>query len=456
MPHALIVDDDEDTRSALAELVEGQGFTVTTAGALVEARSKGEERIPDVVLVDLVLPDGDGMDLLEAWADNGHDTDVVLITGHASVDTAVEALRQGATDYLVKPIDFSRLEIVLANIARTRELRGEIADLRRELRSLGRFGDLVGVSAPIQEVFDLVEKVAPTDASVMLTGESGTGKELVAATIHRLSDRRKGPFVPLNCSATSATLIESELFGHERGSFTGANRQHKGIFEQASGGTLFLDEITEMPIELQAKLLRVLESRSFNRIGGERPIAADVRIVAASNRDLGEAVKEGKLREDLLYRLNVFPIELPPLRRRGDDVKLLADHFLRELNREKGTGTRLAPAAMERLGAYSWPGNVRELRNVIARAYILAGEEIGIESLPPEVVGTRGADPGATSEEPPAGDGVRVAVGSSIADVERRLILATLDSLDGDKRAAAEQLGISLKTLYNRLKTYRA
>ncbi len=456
MPHALIVDDDKDTRTALAELVEAQGFTVASAGRLEEARSKSEEQIPDVVLVDLVLPDGDGMELLKAWADNGHDTDVVLITGHASVDTAVKALREGATDYLIKPLDFSRLESVLANIARTRELKGEIADLRRELRCLGRFGDLVGVSDAIQKVFDLVDRVAPTDASVLLTGESGTGKELVAATIHRLSARRKGPFVPLNCSATSASLVESELFGHERGSFTGASRQHRGIFEQASGGTLFLDEITEMPTELQAKLLRVLESGSFHRVGGESPIAVDVRVIAATNRDPQGAVREGRLREDLLYRLNVFPIELPPLRQRGGDVKLIADHFLRELNRERGTEKRLSPEAMRRLAAHTWPGNIRELRNVVARAYILGGEEIGVDSLPAGLGRGSGAEAGEQPSVAAGGPAVNVSVGSSLADAERRLILATLEELGGNKREAAKRLGISLKTLYNRLKSYRA
>ena len=291
------------------------------------------------------------------------------------METAVEALRRGVADYLTKPVDFARVKMVLANLTRTRELKEEIGSLRGELRSLGRFGLLIGASRAMQGVYDLIAKVARTDATVLLTGETGTGKEVVAQTIHRLSRRHKEPFVAVNCGAVSATLIESELFGHERGSFTGADRTHKGVFEQAHRGTLFLDEITEMPVELQVRLLRVLETGTLTRVGGTETLRVDVRVIAATNRRREEAVAAGTLREDLLYRLNVFPIALPPLREREDDVELLAKHFLAELNRAEGAGKQLTRAALARLRAHAWPGNVRELRNVVQRAFIVAEDD---------------------------------------------------------------------------------
>ena len=277
--------------------------------------------------------------------------ETVLITGQASVETAVEALRRGVADYLTKPVDFARVKTVLANVSRTRELKEEIGGLRGELRKLGRFGALIGAAPAMQKVYDLIGKVAPTDATVLITGETGTGKEVVAQTIHQLSRRSREPFLPLNCGAVSPNLIESELFGHERGSFTGADRIHKGYFERANRGTLFLDEVTEMPLELQVKLLRVLETSEVMRLGGTEAIKVDVRVIAATNRQPEEAVATGKLREDLLYRLNVFPIHLPTLWDRREDVELLADHFLALLNKEEGTSKEFTKAARERLRA---------------------------------------------------------------------------------------------------------
>src|SRR6185295_15189390 len=336
MPDALLVDDDASTLQALSELVAREGFTPHEARNLEEARAQLRKVVPDVVLTDLILPDGKGLDLLSEL--NGNTTtEVVLITGHASIDSAVEALRLGVSDYLTKPLDVGRLKSVLANAARTRELKREIRTLRTTLRQLGRFGALLGASAGMQKVYDLIARVAATDATVFVVGESGTGKEVVAQTIHEHSNRRREQFLPLNCGAVSPTLIESELFGHERGSFTGADRMHKGYFERATPGTLFLDEITEMPIELQVKLLRVLETGMVTRIGGERPIDVNVRVIAATNRRPEDAVAQGKLREDLLYRLSVFPLHLPPLRDRDDDVELLAQHFLEQLNKSEGT-----------------------------------------------------------------------------------------------------------------------
>jgi two-component system response regulator AtoC len=408
-------------------------------------------RAADLVLIDLMLPDGSGMDLLKEVGGSAA-TDVVLITGYASVDSAVQALRAGAADYLTKPVDIARLRTILTNVKRTRELKDEIDRLRDELRGLGRFGPLIGSSAPMGRVYDLISRVAPTDATVLITGESGTGKELAAQTVHQLSRRRKGPFLPINCGAVSPNLIESELFGHERGSFTGADRTHKGHFERASGGTLFLDEITEMPIELQVKLLRVLETGTLMRIGGERPIETDVRLIAATNRVPEEAVREAKLREDLLYRLKVFPLMLPPLRERPGDLDLLVKHFLQELNKAHGTDKQLTAAAVERLRAHPWPGNVREVKNTIHRAFILADRELTPECLPEEVGGTPFAMPPAGVA---VGPSVHVAVGTSAAEAERQLILKTLAHYGGDKQKTAEVLGISLKTLYNRLNAYK-
>jgi two-component system, NtrC family, response regulator AtoC len=441
LPRALIVDDDLEILQVLVEFVKGEGFVATGALTLSQAREEIAANPPDIVLVDIHLPDGSGLDLLGDLEDA--DPEVVLITGNASVETAVDALRRGVTDYLTKPVDFARLKMALANLARTLEMKGEIGTLRGELRKLGRFGPLVGVSPPMQQVYDLIGRVARTDASVLITGETGTGKEVVAQTIHALSRRSKEAFVPVDCGAVSAHLIESELFGHERGSFTGADRLHKGYFERAAGGTLFLDEVTEMPVELQVKLLRALETSAVTRVGGSESVKVDVRIVAATNRRLEDAVKAGKLREDLLYRLNVFPIALPPLRERGDDLERLAEHFLGELNAAEGTVKQLSPAGRERLRRHDWPGNLRELKNALQRGFILADEGDGVDPLPEPMVGEA------------ASSRLLLPVGTPIAEAERLLILATLDKFDGDKKRVAAVLHISLNTLYSRLNEYK-
>ena len=443
MPHALLVDDDRNTLAALSELVGREGFTVAIAATLQEARQRVAERHPDVVLLDLMLPDGNGMELFDDVKSRSI-TEVVLITGHASLESSIEALRLGAADYLIKPVNAKQLKAILSRVARPADLKTEIRALREELRTLGRFGRLLGAAPSMQHVYDQIQRVAPTAATVLITGESGTGKELVAQTIHDLSRRRKELFLPVNCAAISPQLIESEMFGHERGSFTGATREHKGYFERASGGTVLLDEITEMPVELQVKLLRVLESGVFMRVGSTREIDVDVRIIAATNRVPEEAVAEGKLREDLLYRLRVFPLHLPPLRERGDDIVLLANHFLTEMNRVESCDKVFAPSVLERLKSYDWPGNVRELRNVVQRAFIMADDVVEEHCLPSELSQAR----------PGGGPYFQVRAGSKVADVERQLILATLEQCGGTKEKAAAMLGISLKTLYNRLREY--
>ena len=447
MPHVLIVDDEPNTQAALAEIVGAEGFTTAVAGDLREARIQIVRQSPDVVLTDLKLPDGSGMDLFKEL-DPSIPAEVILITGHASVESAVDALRLGAADYLIKPINMQRLKAILDRIPRAGDLKAEIGSLRGELRRFGRFGRMLGGSPTMQDLYDQIGKVAPTEATVLLIGESGTGKELAAQTLHDLSLRRKRPFLAVNCGAISPNLIESEMFGHERGSFTGAERQHKGYFERSHGGTLFLDEITEMPIELQVKLLRVLETGLFMRVGTNQETECDVRIIAATNRNPQEAVIEGKLREDLYHRLNVFPIQLPPLRERAKDVELLAQSFLDLLNETHKSAKAFSSAMLADMASHAWPGNVRELKNYVHRAFIMTDGGL-IDSV------------AAPIQLAPAGKGdsepiVTIPVGTSLAEADRRLIFATLQHCGGVKKHAAEVLGISLKTLYNRLEDYAA
>jgi DNA-binding NtrC family response regulator len=444
MSHALIVEDNADEADLLATLAAGAGFSTAIAPTLKDARRQLALRSADIILLDLQLPDGSGLEVAEEAAALP-DTEVVLITGHASLETSIQALRLGVADYLVKPVNDSQLLGVLSRVTRPAALQEELADLHKTLQRDGRFGRLWGRSPAMCRIYEHIGRVAGTSVTVLVTGESGTGKELVAQTIHDLSRRRRQPFLAINCGAISAQLIESELFGHEKGSFTGASRQHVGYFESASGGTLFLDEITEMPHDMQVKLLRVLETGAFMRVGGTEILQADVRIVAASNRSPQQAVADGRLRDDLYYRLNVFGIELPPLRERIEDVGLLAEHFLDEINRAEATAKRFGAEALERLRQYHWPGNVRELRNAVQRAYVLAeGETVGVDGLPSERPRDEAVD----------GTALTVRIGTTLAEVERRLILATLAKMDGHRDRTAEALGISTKTLYNRLKEY--
>ena len=437
MLQALFIDDDPDFLAGVAEVAAQEGFAVTGAHSLAAAREHLAAHEVDLVLVDLRLPDGDGISLMREIKDTVN-ADVVVVSGAATLDSAIEALRLGALDYLTKPLDNRRLKAVLAHVLRLRGLNEEVGTLRDELRRLGRFGSLVGVSPAMQHVYDHMAKVAVTDATVFISGESGTGKELVARTIFELSKRRRAPYIPLDFGSFPQNLIESELFGHERGSFTGATQMRRGCFERAAGGTLFLDEITEMPIELQVKLLRVLESGTLFRVGGDDPIPVNVRLIAATNRVPADAIRDGKLREDLYYRIHVFPILLPPLRDRQDDSLLLAQQFLDTLNAAEGTKKILSAGARERILAHSWRGNVRELKNEMQRAFILYDRVIELNEL----------QAGAAPTVPTAsGDG-------SLGASERVLILSTLEKCGGDKKQAARILGVSLKTLYNRLHLY--
>jgi two-component system response regulator AtoC len=442
MAHALIVDDDPDVVGWLETVARMEDFTIARAHSLREARIELGRQTPDVLLTDLRLPDGEGIELVREL-ERPDATEVIVVTGHATVDSAVAALRAGASDYLVKPAELDRVQAVLRHAKKASALHHEIGELREELRKLGRFGRILGGSPRMQLLYDQLGRVAPTSATVLLVGESGTGKELAAQTVHDLSRRREAPFLPVNCGAVAPQLIESELFGHERGSFTGADRQHKGFFERAHGGSIFLDEITEMPMELQVKLLRVLETNSLLRVGGTQQIPCDVRVIAATNREPEKVVAEGKLREDLYHRLNVFPIRLPQLRDRGADIEQLAQYFLDELNRIEGTSKSFSREALVRLYQHSWPGNVRELKNYVQRAYIMADDVIECD------VAVSGP-----THKPETGTTVTIRVGTPLEEVERRVTLATLAYCGHVKRKAAEILGVSLKTLYNRLETY--
>ena len=444
-PHALIVDDERDAAEMMAALIADEGYTVATAGSLAAARRQMALRTPNVVLLDLVLPDGSGMDLVPDIRKDAQ-AEVILITGFASVETSVQALRMGAADYLTKPLRLQPLRGALSRVRRPYTLSHDAQALADVLETEGHFGLLWGRSAPMRQVHEQILRVSGTGITVFVTGESGTGKELVAHTVHDLSRRRGRPFLAVTCGAISPNLMESEIFGHEKGSFTGAERQHLGFFERANGGTLFLDELTEMPLDLQVKLLRVLETGTFMRVGASQSIETDVRLIAATNRDPVQAVAEGRLREDLFYRLNVFPIHLPPLRERRDDIPLLAQHFIEEISRREGQSKRFSGPCLERLAVYPWPGNVRELRNIVQRAYVMAREDTVVDECLPTAEPAMPPSNGMPS--------LTIRLGTPLAEAERLVTLATLEYFGRHKEKTAAALGVSLKTLYNRLKEY--
>ena len=447
---ALVVEDDPGARRALVELLAEMGHEALEAGTVADGSAAFRRDPPDVAVERLGLPDRDGLDLVRNAPEG---TAVLVLTGQGSIRTAVEAMKAGAHDFLVKPLRPAQLRTALSHI-RERPSRPAVA-AAAERSAPEAFGDLLGDSPPMQELKRLLSRVATSDAAVFLYGESGTGKEVAARCLHALSRRSAGPFVGVNCGAVSPNLVESEFFGHEKGSFTGAERRREGTFELARGGTLFLDEVTETPIEMQVKLLRVLETRSFRRIGGTEELDVDVRVVASSNRDLLEAVRAGALREDLYYRLAVFPLRLPPLRERLSDVATLARGFLARIESQERRGiTGIEPEALAAFGRHPWPGNVRELRNAVHRAYVLS-DPPALSAEAAEAVMSAPAPtlPSSASEK---GLLVPVRVGDTVAAAERKLVEATIAAVGGDKRAAAEMLGLSLKTIYNKLKTWGA
>jgi DNA-binding NtrC family response regulator len=442
----LVVDDEANARSALAELLKEEGYQVETAADGFKALPKLDDFAPDLVLTDLKMPGLDGMELMKKAWEGDPERVVVVMTAYGSVDTAVAAMRQGAADYLTKPINVDELVLVIQRVLERRRLRAEAGQLRQRLAERRGMKNIIGSSAVMQRVFDTVLQVAPSKASVLITGESGTGKELVAEALHEHSPRAKGPFVKLHCAALAETILESELFGHEKGSFTGAAGRRDGRFQQADGGTLFLDEIGEISPALQVKLLRFLQEKTFERVGGNQTIKVDVRIIAATNRDLAKMVKEGGFREDLFYRLNVVAIDMPALRERPSDIPLLAMHFLKKYAAENDKAMiGFSDEALGALTRYAWPGNVRELENAIERAVIVArGDTIRPEDLSTQISAAQ-----LTADSGP------VVPGATLAQLERHAILKTLEHTGGSTSRAAEILGISTRKIQYRLREYQ-
>ena len=441
----LIVDDEEAMRAVLESRMSAWGLEIVSAPDLAAAEAAVDKFRPAVVVTDVRLPDGSGVDLLDRIGRLAPDTPVILITAHGTIDLAVDAMRRGALDFLTKPIDYDRLARAVESAQASVRSRARSWDVPENVESAERLGELIGSSKAMREVFAVLAEIAPTDASILLTGESGTGKDLAARTIHGLSRRAEGDFVAINSAAIPKELMESEIFGHEKGAFTGAAGMRRGCFELASGGTLFLDEIVEMPLELQPKLLRVLEDGRVRRLGSAREVEVDVRLISATNRSPAEAIEQKLLREDLYYRLNVFEIELPPLRKRPSDIPILIDHFIEALNEEHATGVEsLTGEARSKLENYDWPGNVRELRNVVERAVVLAKEgDIDLRHFPPSL--------GSADSRP---DAAGAPVGTTIADAERDLVLRTLDEVGNNKAEAARRLGVDVKTVRNKLKAW--
>ena len=446
----LIVEDEDNERTGLAELISSWGYRTDTARDGAEGFDRFAAFSPAIVLTDMKMPRMSGLELLEKLSKADQTVAVIVVTAQGTIDSAVQAMRMGAYDYITKPIDTSRLRTILQNASALLDTKTELEVTRRKLRDAGSLGSLVGSSKKMQEIFRLIEMVAPSTASVLITGASGTGKEMVARTIHELSTRRSKPFVPINCAAIPETLIESEIFGHEKGAFTGALERRTGCFELAEGGTLLLDEIGEMPVATQAKLLRVLEDRKLRRLGSKVETTVDVRVLAATNKIPEEAVARGELRNDLYYRLNVFNIHMPPLREHREDIPDLVQSLLNDMSAKHGRKVAtVSEAVLNQFKNYSWPGNVRELRNTLERAVIVC-ESAVIETkhLPPGF----GQTPLRTSADDP--DAVRLGVGTTVEEAERLLILKTLEATSNNKTRAAEILGISLKTLHNKLKEY--
>jgi two-component system response regulator HydG len=441
----LVVDDEVNARSALTELLRDDGYTVEAAADGFKALGKIADFSPDLVLTDLKMPGMDGIQLLGRLHEQDPELPVVVMTAFGEVETAVGAMRAGARDYLSKPINVGELSVVLSRELEQRQLRQEAGMLRARLAEKYSFENIIGNAAPMQTIFKTVSQIASSRASVLITGESGTGKELIAAAIHQRSPRAKGPFVKLHCAALAESLLESELFGHERGAFTGAQARRDGRFQQANGGTLFLDEIGEISPSVQVKLLRFLQEREFERVGGNETISVDVRVIAATNRELRKMVADGRFREDLFYRLNVINLEMPALRQRRSDVPLLAAHFLRKFTDENGKRLGgFTTDALEFLAGYAWPGNVRELENIVERAVVMAqGQQITLADLPQHLVPAQSRG------------GVQIP-GASMDEIERYAITRTLEATGGATSRAAEILQMSVRKIQYKLHEYES
>jgi DNA-binding NtrC family response regulator len=445
----LIVEDEENARKGYEQLLQRWGCEVLGVGTAEDALAKFASFQPDSLIADVELPGMNGLDLLGQLGRELTDVPAIIITGKGSEERAVAAIEAGAFWYIEKPLKGPVLRALLDRaLSKARDAR-QLVVLQRQLREAGRLGDLVGASRPMQEVMRIVEMAAPSTASVLITGETGSGKEIVARTVHKLSPRAAGPFVAINCSAIPESLMESEIFGHERGAFTGAAERRIGCFELADGGTLLLDEIGEMPAPTQAKLLRVLEDRKVRRLGSKTETPVDVRVLAATNKDPEQAVSSGHLRQDLYFRLNVFHINLPPLREHKDDIPLLTEHILRDVNIKHGKNVKgVGAEVMDIFMSHTWPGNIRELRNILERSAIMCEKDLITRAcLPGEF--------GKTAAKSPSDLGaIKFPIGTTVDAMERELILQTLAATGNNKTRAAELLGISLKTLHNKLKEY--
>ncbi len=445
-PTILIADDDAAMREILEMRLEEWGFDVFLAEDGAKAATMVESERPDMVLADLVMPKVSGLDLLRRLKLDNSNRPVILVTAEGSIDLAVEAMKEGAQDFITKPLNYPKLRTILQAACDEIGLRGSLDKLNAQLERGAGLEDLIGTSKQMRDVYELIRNLGSNDTTVIITGESGTGKELAARAIHKLSGRAHGAFVAVNASAIPENLIESEIFGHEKGSFTGAVGTRPGCFEMANRGTLLLDEIAEMPMALQPKLLRVLEERQVRRVGGTSEIPVDVRVIAATNQEPRTAVQNGRLREDLYYRLNVFTVAMPPLRERGADIPLLVQHFIRAFNRKHGTRVEgLREEAARLIQEYPWPGNVRELRNVIERSVILAkGEWVEPSHLPAYI----------TRPESGPASKIVLAPGATLADAEKEILVRTLRDSGNNKAEAARRLGVDVKTIRNKLKTY--
>ncbi len=446
----LVVDDEEPIRKGLTSVIEGLGHAVDAAVDAESALEIALKRTPDLIITDLQLPRRSGLELVSDLNELGIESTLVVLTAHGTIDSAIEATRRGVYDYLIKPVEIDRLQTVIQKGLERAAMRQEVLFLRREMARVGRFQKLIGKAPRMLELYRLIDSIAPSSAPVLITGESGTGKEVVARTLHVLSPQETAPFVAINCAAIPETLLESEIFGHEKGAFTGATISRLGCFELANKGTIFLDEVAEMPVSLQSKLLRVLEEKTLRRVGGAREIPVDVRVLAATNASVTERLASGQFREELFFRLNVFTLALPPLRDRLTDVPLLAETFLQEYAKEnKKDVFGFAEEAMALMLQYHWRGNVRELRNAVQRAVILCKEhEIQPTDLPPAVRPSIRRDAS-------RGDALQVTIGTPLDEIEKAAILETLKANDGNKTRTASILGISTKTLHNKLRIYR-